>query len=80
MELLSLVVRLFALLLVDLLGNLIFGTLCYWLGWPWVKLFTLGRYPRHGRLSGRREDIYVQCVGLAVLALGLMAALGQFGA
>ena len=61
-----------------LFGELIFGTLCYWLGWPWVKLFTLGRYPRHGWLSGRREKTHVQCVGLAVLALGLMAALGQF--
>lgn len=31
--------------LVDLLGELILGTLFYWLGWPWVKLFTLGSIP-----------------------------------
>ncbi|MCM2330201.1 MAG: hypothetical protein NDI70_02775 [Pseudomonas sagittaria] len=73
-ELLSLVARFLAHILVELF----FGTLCYWAGWPWVKLFTLGKYPRHGWLSGRREETYVQCVGLAVLALVLMAALGQF--
>lgn len=66
-------------LLVEVIGELFFGTLCYWLGWPWVKLITLGKYPRHGWLSGRREETYVQCVGVAVLALGLMAVLGQFG-
>ncbi|MOA06191.1 hypothetical protein D3C78_1258180 [compost metagenome] len=75
-ELLSPVAR----FLGHILGELIFGTLFYWLGWPWVKLFTLGKYPRHGWLSGRREETYVQGVGLTVLALGLMAALGQFGA
>ncbi len=74
-EILALGIRALGYVLVELF----FGTLCYWLGWPWVKLFTLGKYPRHGWLSGRREEIYVECVGLAVLALGLMAALGQFG-
>ena len=74
-QILGLVGRLF----VEIIGELFFGTLCYWTGWPWVKLFTLGKYPRHGGLSGRREGIYVRCVGLAVLALVLMAALGQFG-
>lgn len=66
-------------LLVEIIGDLILGTLFYWLGWPWVKLFTLGRYPRHGWLSGRREETYVQCVGLAVLVLALLVVLGQFG-
>ncbi len=75
-ELLSPVAR----FLGHILGELILGTLFYWLGWPWVKLFTLGKYPRHGWLSGRREETYVQGVGLTVLALGMMAALGQFGA
>lgn len=74
-EILALGVRALGYVLVELF----FGTLCYWTGWPWVKLFTLGKYPRHGGLSGRREGIYVRCVGLAVLALVLMAALGQFG-
>lgn len=74
-QLLALVGR----LLVEVIGDFLLGTLCYWAGWPWVKLFTLGKYPRHGWLSGRREEIYVQCVGLGMLALGLMAVLGQFG-
>lgn len=74
-QLLSLVVR---LLLADIVGDFLLGTLCYWLGWPWVKLFTLGRYPRHGWRSGHREEIWVQCVGLLVAVLGMMAAFGQF--
>ncbi len=73
-QLLSLVVRLLA----DIVGDFLLGTLCYWLGWPWVKLLTLGRYPRHGWRSGHREEIWVQCVGLLVAVLGMMAAFGQF--
>lgn len=73
-QLLSLVVRLLA----DIVGDFLLGTLCYWLGWPWVKLLTLGRYPRHGWRSGHREEIWVQCVGLLVVVLGMMAAFGQF--
>lgn len=23
--------------LADVIGQLFFGTLCYWIGWPWVK-------------------------------------------
>lgn len=71
---------LIAYLLAEFVGELILGTLCYWLGWPWVKLFSLGKYPRHGWRSGHREEIYVQCVGGAVSVLALMAVLGQFGA
>jgi len=71
---LALLARFFA----EVLGELILGSLFYWLGWPWVKLCTLGRYPRHGWLSGRREETYVQCVGLAVLVLALLIVLGQF--
>lgn len=74
-SLFALVVRLLA----EFVGELFLATLCYWAGWPWVKLFTLGRYPRHGWRSGQREEIYVQCVGLAVLVLAMMAAFGQFG-
>ena len=65
-------------LLADIIGDFLLGTLFYWLGWPWVKLFTLGRYPCHGWRSGHPEERWVQCVGLAVLVLGLMATLGQF--
>ena len=25
--------------------NFLFGTLCYFIGWPVCKFFTLGRYP-----------------------------------
>ena len=54
-QLLSLIAR----ILVHIFGELILGSLCYWAGWPRVKLFTLGKYPRHGWLSGQREETYV---------------------
>lgn len=61
-----------------LLAEIIFGTLFYWLGWPWVKLLSLGQYPRQRWGSGTREETYVACVGGCFSALALMAALGQF--
>ena len=80
MDLLLALLAFAARLLAEFVGELILGTLCYWLGWPWVKLFSLGKYPRHGWRSGHREEIYVQCVGGAVAVLAMMAALGQFAA
>ncbi|UTW07811.1 hypothetical protein [Pseudomonas benzenivorans] len=61
-----------------LLLEIVFGTLFYWSGWPWVKLLTLGRYPRSGWRSGSRESVYVACAGGGFWALLLMPAFGQF--
>ena len=58
--------------------DLICGTVFYFIGWPFVKLATFGRYPIKGWLSGSREETYVCCVGIVVFAIALMAALGQF--
>lgn len=80
MDALLALLGLIAHFLAEFVGELILGTLCYWLGWPWVKLFSLGRYPRHGWRSGHREEVYVQCVGGVISVLAMMAALGQFGA
>ena len=60
-------------------SELIFGAVFYFIGWPSVKLATLGRYPVKGWLSGSREETYVCCVGVVVFVIVLMAVLGQFG-
>ena len=69
-------------LLVRLLGWLLAAVLLgrpfYLLGWPLVKLTTLGRYPDPTRDSHSRQDIYVECVEAGTAALLMMAALGQF--
>ncbi|HBO3866481.1 TPA: hypothetical protein L4T44_005354 [Pseudomonas aeruginosa] len=59
------------------LSEIILGTFFYWLGWPFVKLATLGKYPQKGRKENSREEIYVACVGMAAFAIVIMAALGQ---
>jgi len=28
-----------------ILAELLFGTVCYWVGWPICKIITLGKYP-----------------------------------
>ena len=71
---LELTVRCIGYVLLDV----VFGTLLYWLGWPVVKLISLGRYPRQPSNQESREAVYVSCVGLAIGLLGMMATLGQF--
>ena len=65
-------------LLDQLLGELLLGRIFYCIGWPFVKLVTLGKYPGKHRDSHSRQEIYATCVGLAVSAVALMASLGQF--
>jgi hypothetical protein len=73
-EILALLVR----LLGQLLGELLLGRIFYFIGWPFVKLATLGKYPSKRRDSHSRQEIYVVCVGIAVSVVALMASLGQF--
>lgn len=49
--------------------NFLIGIFFYYLGLPFVKLFTLGKYPINSNVFGKstREDILVACVGLLVL-------------
>ncbi|MED5606221.1 hypothetical protein VV867_00770 [Pseudomonas sp. JH-2] len=63
----------------DLLLEVLFHSLCYPVGWPVVKLFTLGRYPRrHTYMSGEYDAEWTAAIGLAVLVIAMMAALRQF--
>ncbi|CAN7163335.1 hypothetical protein LJR071_000206 [Pseudomonas sp. LjRoot71] len=75
-ELLSLAARFFGYLVTEI----ILGTFFYAIGWPFVKVATLGKYPKNEWLSGSRNEAYVCCVGILVFALLLMALLGQFSA
>ena len=74
-ELLGLTARFFGYLVTEIL----LGTFFYALGWPFLKVATLGRYPKNEWLSGSRNEAYVCCVGLVVFVLFVMAILGQIG-
>ncbi|WP_143068491.1 hypothetical protein [Azotobacter beijerinckii] len=63
----------------NVISEIILGTFFYWLGWPFVKLATLGKYPRKGWRESSREEVYVACVGMLAFAIVIMAFLGQLG-
>ncbi len=74
-DILTLAVRFFGYLIYEI----VLGTIFYFIGWPFVKLATFGKYPKSGWLSGSKEEAYVCCVGLVVFVLFVMAILGQIG-
>ncbi|WP_337057111.1 hypothetical protein [Pseudomonas sp. USHLN015] len=45
------------------------------MGWPFVKAFTLGRYPRGRFLDDMSESAWVSAVGLLVCVLALLLAM-----
>jgi len=59
-------------------SELILGTVFYTIGWPFVKVATLGKYPKQEWLRGSKNEAYVCCVGLCVVCVALMLALNQF--
>ena len=61
-------------------SELLLGTVFYAIGWPFVKIATLGKYPKREWLSGSKNEAYVCCVGILVFSILLMAVLGQFSA
>lgn len=73
-ELFSLLFRFLSYVIMEL----VLGTFFYAVGWPFVKVATLGKYPKREWLSGSRSEAYVCCIGLFVFAISLIAALGQF--
>lgn len=73
-ELITLLFRFLSYVIMEL----VLRTFLYAVGWPFVKVATLGKYPKREWLSGSRSESYVCCVGLFVFAISLMAALGQF--
>lgn len=73
-ELITLLFRFLSYVIMEL----VLRTFLYAVGWPFVKVATLGKYPKREWLSGSRSEAYVCCVGFFVFAISLMAALGQF--
>lgn len=61
------------------LARVLFYGLCYAIGWPFVKLITLGTYPRkHGWLDDNRDGLWTSMLGLVILLVGILAVCGQF--
>jgi hypothetical protein len=62
-----------------LLADIFFGTVCYWVGWPICRAFTLGKYPRD-RVQvlpdqWSAESLFCSTLGLvSLIALGLYLA------
>ncbi|RSC25211.1 hypothetical protein EGT09_01825 [Pseudomonas putida] len=55
---------------VDTLTEVIFRAICFPIGWPIVRLITLGRYPSRGSwFACTRESEWTSAVGLAVLVI-----------
>lgn len=65
------------------LVNILFEFFFYYLGWPVVKVFTLGVYPRgadrYGWKTGSHEGAWVSGIGLLVFALAGMACFHYVG-
>ncbi|MGR2741005.1 hypothetical protein ACUY1T_21365 [Billgrantia sp. Q4P2] len=67
-------VKAFLRAVVYIVGQIIFEVIFYYVGWPFVKVMTLGRYPkghaRNGWKSESYEGIWTSCVGVMVIAIG----------
>lgn len=55
----------------QLVWNHLIGVLFFYLGWPFVKLFSFGKYPIKSNVfkESSRESLLVTCVGLIVLTI-----------
>ena len=65
------------------LVNILFEFFFYYLGWPVVKLFTLGAYPRgadrYGWKTESHEGAWVSGIGLLVFVVAGMACFHYVG-
>ncbi|MGA6108371.1 hypothetical protein ABS648_12790 [Pseudomonas solani] len=61
------------------LQSIIIDILCwllYWIGLPFMRLLSLGRYPRRGP-NDNTESILTGCLGLVIVVLVILWATGQ---
>lgn len=59
--------------------DVVFSALLFPVGWPIVKLLTLGKYPSRGSwFANTPQSEWTSAVGLAVVVIAMMAALKQF--
>ena len=68
-----------------IIAEIVFGTVCYWIGWPICKLITFGKYPSSNQVvylddyNGNRENgFWCSAVGLIVLISSLLYFGKQF--
>lgn len=63
----------------DTLIEEIFRVACFPIGWPLVRLLTLGKYPSKGSwLACSPEADWTAAVGFAILVVAMMVATKQF--
>ena len=63
----------------DTLIEEIFRVACFPIGWPLVRLVTLGKYPSMDSwLACTPEADWTAAVGLAILVVAMMVATTQF--
>ncbi len=66
-----------------IIAEIFFKTLCFWIGWPFCKVLTFGKYPRPQRNSDywaeeRSSDVMCSLLGLTVLIVIGLYLLGIF--
>jgi len=65
-------------------GQLIFEFLFYYIGWPFVKIITLGKYPKGKKAYGwhieSREGIWVSFVGLIIFSVAMVLVFTKYNA
>lgn len=65
-------------LLYELLAPVL-QAVCYPIGWPLMKLLTLGRYPRRGSwFSDSTASTMTTMLGVVVVLVTVLALTGQF--
>ncbi|MBU2865139.1 hypothetical protein KO489_14870 [Reinekea forsetii] len=47
----------------QILGEIVFDIASYFIGWPFLKLFTLGKYPKGMQQAGSTVS---SCIGIVV--------------
>ncbi|MHC8320870.1 hypothetical protein ACYZT4_09240 [Pseudomonas sp. GB2N2] len=65
--------------MIDIFIEVAFRGVCFPIGWPVMKLVTLGKYPSTGAwLTHTPEAEWTCAAGLVVLVMATMLLLGQF--
>ncbi len=67
-----------------ILLEILFGTVCYWVGWPICKIVTLGKYPSSNQVvylddsQNRTNGFWCSGVGFLVILFAALYFAGLF--
>jgi hypothetical protein len=65
-----------------ILAELFFGYICYWTGWPFCKIISMGRYPKASKnkhfAADQSSDVWCSLLGLFILLFAGLYFLGAF--